>query len=129
MVSDVIRTSRAHGESNCFCANDKSSKYKLSGSVISDDSDVYSQFSNVNNGCCNKRLQSNFKESFNSLADDDCSQFFQGALSTRFGIDSSAALLNVIKILLEEKKDLSWQLQKCKEDHHKEIAQIRQNAS
>ena len=36
--------------------------------------DVYSQFSNVKNGCCNQRLQSNLKESINSLADVDCSQ-------------------------------------------------------
>ena len=43
MVSDVTRTSRSHGESSCFCGNDKSSKYRLfgslgnAGSVISDD--------------------------------------------------------------------------------------------
>ena len=45
MVSDVTRTSHSHGESRCFCGNDKSSKYRLfgslgnAGSVISDDDD------------------------------------------------------------------------------------------
>ena len=33
MVSDVTRTSRSHGESSCFCGNDKSSKSRLLGSL------------------------------------------------------------------------------------------------
>ena len=127
VYSQVFHSARAHGNCDALGATFGENQNTISENF---------RLGKTENGCCNEELRSNLKENLNSLAGvkcskvsgcqncaevnklrpckcnnassfsgavsgDDYSQFFQSNTE-----DSSAALLHVIKILMEEKKDL-----------------------